>query len=185
MTIHDYLQNSFGYTDFQIGQIQYTIVSILSEISKLILMGFFFALTGYFSQYIVAITVLLILRTCTGGLHFKHYFSCLAVSFVILFLGVCVLPHHFVFPQPLYFIFLLVCVGINYLFAPIVSSYRPIPNGIRIRKSKRQSFCIITIYALIMFIVPTNLYIVTGFWIIMLQSFQLLVAKLVRKEGRQ
>lgn len=184
MAIHNYLQDSFGYTDFQIGQIRYTVASILSEISKLILMGFFFALTGYFTQYIIAITVLLVLRTCTGGLHFKHYFSCLAVSFIILFLGVCVLPH-FIFPRPLYFAFLLVCVAINYLFAPIVSSYRPIPNGIRIRKSKRQSFGIITIYALIMFIVPTNLYIVTGFWIIMLQSFQLLVAKLIRKEGQQ
>ena len=184
MTIHDYLQNSFGYTDFQIGQIRYTVISILSEISKLILMGFFFALSGYFLQYIVAISVLLVLRTCTGGLHFKRYFSCLAVSFIILFLGICVLPQ-IVIPCPIYFVFLLVAVVINYLFAPIVSSYRPIPNGVRIRKSKRQSFSIITIYALIMFIVPTNLYIVTGFWIIMLQSFQLLVAKLVRKEGRQ
>ena len=68
------------------------------------------------------------------------------------------------------------------LFAPIVSSYRPIPNGIQIRKAKRQAFHIITIYALIMYIVPPNQYIITGFWIIMLQSFQLLAAKIVRKE---
>lgn len=184
MIIHDYLQDTFGYTDFQIGQIRYTVVSILSELSKLILMGFLFGFTGYFAQYIVAITVLLILRTCTGGLHFKHYFSCLAVSLTFLFLGICVLPQ-FIFPRPIYFAILWICVVINYLFAPIVSSYRPIPNGIRIRKAKQQSFCIITIYTLIMFIVPTNPYIVTGFWIIMLQSFQLLVAKLGRKEGRQ
>lgn len=184
MTIHDYLQDSFGYSDFQIGQIRYTVVSLLSEISKLILMGIFFALTQNFLQYLVAIAVLLILRTCTGGLHFKHYLSCLAVSFALLYLGICQLPH-IPLERPFYYVLLLVCVVINYLYAPIVSSYRPTPNGIRIQKSKRQAICILTVYALIMFIVPTSLYIVTGFWIIMLQSFQLLVAKLIRKEGQQ
>ena len=69
---------------------------------------------------------------------------------------------------------LFVCT--NCLFVP------SIPNGIQIRKAKRQAFHIITIYALIMYIVPPNQYIITGFWIIMLQSFQLLAAKIVRKE---
>ena len=63
LTIQAYLQDTFGYSDFQIGQIRYTVVSILSEASKLILMGFFFAYTQHFLQYVVAITVLLILRT--------------------------------------------------------------------------------------------------------------------------
>ena len=183
MTIHNYLQDTFDYSDFQIGQIRYTVVSILSELSKLFIMGIFFALTHYFLQYLTAITVLLMLRTCTGGLHFKHYISCLAVSFLILYLGICQLPH-VPLARPLYFILLLGCVIINYLFAPIVSSYRPAPDGIRVRKSKLQAFSIIMIYALILFIVPTNQYLVTGFWIIMLQSLQLLVAKLIKKEGR-
>ena len=120
LTIQAYLQDTFGYSDFQIGQIRYTVVSILSEASKLILMGFFFAYTQHFLQYVVAITVLLILRTCTGGLHFQHYISCLAVSFGIIYLGICQLPR-IPFERPLYFIFLLVCVIINYLFSPVVS----------------------------------------------------------------
>ena len=175
MKIHDYLKNNYGYSDFQIGQIRYTIISILSDVSKLIIMGI------YFFQYLAAIATLLVLRTCTGGLHFKHYFSCLALSFFLLYIGICQLPK-ILLPRPLYFVLLLLCILINYLFAPIVSSYRPIPNGIQIRKAKRQAFHIITIYALIMYIVPPNQYIITGFWIIMLQSFQLLAAKIVRKE---
>ena len=39
MKIHDYLKNNYGYSDFQIGQIRYTIISILSDVSKLIIMG--------------------------------------------------------------------------------------------------------------------------------------------------
>ena len=135
--IHDYLQENFGYSDFQIGQIRYAVVSILSEISKIIIMGIFFSYIHYFPQYLVAIAVLLTLRTCTGGLHFKHYFSCFLVSLGIIFAGVCVLP---LIPvaRPLYFILLLGCIIVNYFLAPIVSSYRPVPNGVQIKKSKRQ-----------------------------------------------
>ena len=50
MKIHDYLKNNYGYSDFQIGQIRYTIISILSDVSKLIIMGIFFILTDYFFQ---------------------------------------------------------------------------------------------------------------------------------------
>ena len=46
--IHDYLQENFGYSDFQIGQIRYAVVSILSEISKIIIMGIFFSYIHYF-----------------------------------------------------------------------------------------------------------------------------------------
>ena len=62
MKIHDYLKNNYGYSDFQIGQIRYTIISILSDVSKLIIMGIFFILTDYFFQYLPAIATLLVLR---------------------------------------------------------------------------------------------------------------------------
>ena len=99
MKIHDYLKNNYGYSDFQIGQIRYTIISILSDVSKLIIMGIFFILTDYFFQYLAAIATLLVLRTCTGGLHFKHYFSCLALSFFLLYIGICQLPK-ILLPRP-------------------------------------------------------------------------------------
>ena len=96
MKIHDYLKNNYGYSDFQIGQIRYTIISILSDVSKLIIMGIFFILTDYFFQYLAAIATLLVLRTCTGGLHFKHYFSCLALSFFLLYAN----SQKYCFPVP-------------------------------------------------------------------------------------
>lgn len=183
MIIHNYLQTNFNYTDYQIAQIRYTVVSLLSEISKLILMGLFFAYTGHFLQYLVSVTVLSALRTCTGGLHFKHYTSCLAVSFVLIYLSVSQLPY-IPMIRSLYFLCLLTCVLINYRYAPIVSCYRPTPSGVRIQKSKQQSFLIITAYALILFVLPITPYLITGFWIIMLQSLQLIIAKFIKKEER-
>ena len=178
--IKDYLQADFGYTDYQIEQIRYTVVSVLSELSKLFIIGVFFALTHHIPQYLVAIIVLFMLRTCTGGLHFKHYVCCLLVSFLIFYLGICQLPD-ITLPRPIYFTLLLACVIINYLFAPVVSSCRPVPNGIQIKKSKRQSFAMITLYAVIMFILPSSQYIITGFWIIQLQTLQLIAAKFQKR----
>lgn len=144
-------------------------------------MGIFFILTDYFFN----IWQPLLLYLYFGHVPVDCILSITSVVwhclFFLLYIGICQLPK-ILLPRPLYFVLLLLCILINYLFAPIVSSYRPIPNGIQIRKAKRQAFHIITIYALIMYIVPPNQYIITGFWIIMLQSFQLLAAKIVRKE---
>lgn len=126
MKIHDYLKNNYGYSDFQIGQIRYTIISILSDVSKLIIMGIFFILTDYFFQYLAAIATLLVLRTCTGGLHFKHYFSCLALSFFSFIYRHMPTPKNIASPSPLlcpaftmYTHQLFVCT--NCLFVPSYS----------------------------------------------------------------
>ncbi len=173
------IQLEYGFTNFQMGQIRYTLECIFSETSKLILMGIYFALIHKFSFYAFAIFVLVLLRTCTGGLHFKHYTSCLLFTFAFLFISINVLP---AIPfTKLYMLFVLFfCLIANYYFAPIVSCYRPTPTGIRIKKSKLQACTIITIYVLFLYVCPFNLYSTVGFWIIVLQSIQLVAAKLFK-----
>ncbi len=179
-SIQNYLRVNFDYSDFQIGQIKYTVTSILSEVSKMILMGIFFAFTDHLVLYIYAVAVLLSLRTCTGGLHMKHYISCFLVSFALLYCGIILLPM-ISLARPIYFVGLLLCICINEYCAPVVSSYRPTPDGFRIKKAKKQALIVITAYALIMHVCPLNSYMITGFWMICLQSFQLLIAKVIRK----
>ena len=147
--------------------------------SKLIIMGIFFACIHRLLLFTFSIFTLLLLRTCTGGLHFDHYLSCLIVSFLIIGLSVVILPHIYT-AKWLQLLILIGCIIINYLYAPIVSKYRPIPEGIRVRKAKKQSFIIITIYALILFVFPPNTYICVGFWTIVLQSLQLIAAKYMK-----
>ena len=77
-----YLQKTYGYTDFQIGQIRYVIMSLLSEFSKLFIMGIFFYSTHMFGEYITAAFILCMIRTGAGGLHFKHYVTCFLFSFI-------------------------------------------------------------------------------------------------------
>lgn len=177
------IQSEYGFTNFQMGQIRYTLECISMEGSKLILMGIYFGLIHKLPLYAFAIVVLMLLRTCTGGLHFKHYISCFLFTFAFMFLGINVLP---VIPlTKLYMLVLLsVCLIANFYFAPVVSSYRPTPNGIRVKKSKLQACTIITAYIVFLYVCPSTLYSTVGFWIIMLQSFQLAVAKLISTKRR-
>lgn len=66
-----YLQTNYHYTDYQIKVMDYFIKTCLSEISKFILMGFFFSYFSAFSHYLYATLILWILRFCSGGLHCK------------------------------------------------------------------------------------------------------------------
>lgn len=175
-----YLQKTYGYTDFQIGQIRYVIMSLLSEFSKLFIMGIFFYSTHMFGEYITAAFILCMIRTGAGGLHFKHYITCFLFSFGIFFAGIT-MGVHFSCSKLYALVILTICIIIHFLCAPIVSSYRPTPSGVMIRKSKRQSFIIITLFAIALYVIPENTYTNTGFWIIVLQSLQLVVAKLTNE----
>ncbi len=178
-----YLQKTYGYTDFQIGQIRYVIMSLLSEFSKLLIMGIFFYCINLFGQYITAAFILCMIRTCAGGLHFKHYITCFLVSFGIFFAGVT-MGVHFLCSKWYALIILTICIIIHFVCAPIVSSYKPTPSGVMILRAKRQSFTVITLFAIAFYIIPENMYMNTGLWIIVLQSLQLVVAKLTNERRK-
>ncbi|MCH5266173.1 MAG: accessory gene regulator B family protein [Lachnospiraceae bacterium] len=180
MNVSGYLKTTFGYTDFQIGQIRYTVMSILSEVSKLMIIGGFFLLADRFLVFLTAALLLCLLRTCTGGLHFKHYISCFLVSFCIL--SACVfLPAWVPVNRNLMLILSGGCALCNYRLAPVVSSYRPTPSEALVRKSRRQSAGIILFYTVLALFLPFNQYIVTGFWTILLHSIQLAAAKIWKR----
>jgi accessory gene regulator protein AgrB len=106
------------------------------------------------------------------------------MSFLFFVAGVQLLP---LIPTTKYvhIALLILCIWINYLYAPIVSSYRPIPDGIKVKKAKRQAFLFITVYAFLLFIIPENPYLTVGSWIIILQSLQLFVANLLQRRKKR
>lgn len=177
------IQSEYGFTNFQMGQIRYALECLSSEISKLVIMGIYFAFIHKLPDYVFGVAVLMLLRSRTGGLHFKHYISCFLFTFAFMFLGINVLP-----AIPLdklhMLILLFVCLIANFYSSPVVSSYRPVPNGIRVKKSKLQAGTIITAYIVFLYVCPSNLYGTIGFWIIMLQSLQLVAAKLINTKRR-
>lgn len=183
MNMDNYLHNTLGFSNYEIAQMRYFISSILSELSKTLIIGGFFLTIDMFYLFIPAAVTLCCLRICTGGLHFKHYLSCLAVSFSVFFIDINIL-NKFLFIKPVQLLLLCLCIIINYLCAPVVSVFRPIPNGIRVKRSKRQATAIISFYLFLVFILPTSSYLNVGFWMIILQSIELLAAKIfIRRDN--
>lgn len=173
------LKSTYHYTDYQIAQLGFLTKTIFSEISKIFIIGLIFRKELPF--FLVSILILSLLRTSTGGLHCKTYLSCLAASclyVVITFKFLPLIPIHQI---PAIFL-LIICAVIDYNIGPVTSDvHLPLPED---SKQKGRICTVITIifFTVLMYIIPENLYAITGFWIIISHTLQLIAAK-VRKKG--
>lgn len=181
--IWDKLQSEFGYSDIEVSQIKYVIDSVSSEFSKLFIMGIIFLLLNHFPEYITSVVVLLCVRTNSGGLHFKHYFSCLLFSFLLLILSIIIIPSLLAVSKPFMLINLVFCIIISFLLEPVRNIYRPASDKKLLKMCHLNTFKYIFIFLLITYVLPLNPLIIAGFWTINLQMLQLIAANIIKKGG--
>lgn len=179
----DKIKILYGYSDYEIKLIQYTIIAILSEVSKFIILLIFFSSISKTCEFFTAITVLLLLRCNAGGFHFKHYFMCLFATFILLLLSVCILPQIFSLGILPIMFFLFICIILNYIIGPIPASNKPFPDYALIIRSKINSFTFIFLYLILAYIIQNHPLITVGFWTIILQTLQLVFACLFKHKG--
>lgn len=172
------LQTAYGYNDLQILQISYIITSFVSEISKMILIGIYFLYINKFPEFLTAMIFLLSVRFYTGGLHLKHYISCLIFSFGIFFLGICILSEYIHLTRLTMLILLIVCMLLIWLIGPVSSSYRPVLSENQKKKCKLRAIFSLFFYIVLLFSFHEIKNLDVGFWIILLQVFQLGIAKI-------
>lgn len=176
----NWLREEIGYSIEEIELIRYGAASIMMELSKFIIMLILFTVTGNGMKYLFGIFILLLLRSCSGGLHFSSYIGCLLFSIVILYMGCIFLPNALRLPTRTMLIVLLCCIAITYLTGPVLSKNRPRLTPPQIRKSKTEAIAIIFCYILTVLLFQKNLLIQEGFWIIVLQTAQLLSAYIIK-----
>lgn len=175
----NHIQNKYNFTNYQIEQLKYLYIMCLSEISKFIILSFIFK--EDISLYLFSIFILCCLRTSTGGLHCKTYFSCLMITFLFLYTGMILLPK--IHLPLLYQCFLLIiCTLINYIIGPVTACGHPKLALSDIKKSKQKVFICINLYIILFCIIPANRFMQSGFWIIILHTLQLSAAKKYQKE---
>lgn len=150
--------------------------------SKFLLFLVFFYFIERLDMYLYAFIILLPLRLNTGGLHFKHYWSCLLFSFGYM-LTVTIPLADVRLPYGVSILLLLLCVVINGSIGPICSASRPeLPQQEIIKY--RQKGALLTCYdtLLTMLFWDTHLAPV-GFWTVVLHSLQLIIGNLRKKGG--
>lgn len=173
-----HLKETYHLSNYQIAQIFFLFKTVASEISKIIIMGLLFH--EHLKSYLFGLSVMVILRSAMGGLHFYTYISCLITSFLYLWLAIYILPNVTVI-KLLQLIILLFCILLCNHVGPITSKYRPPECELYFQRSTHFTCSFIFIYALILYIMPVNHYLTIGFWVIILHSLQLLLAKIPKK----
>lgn len=176
-----YLRKTYDLSSYQVAQIFFLFKTISTEISKMIIMAILFH--DKIGLYLFALFIMVLIRSAMGGLHFYTYTRCLIGSAVYLWLSVYLLPY-FTITKYLQMIALLLCILICNYIGPVTSKYRPKECEKHFKQCKKFVTLFIFAYSLILYIVPENTYLNVGFWVIILHSLQLIVAK-IRKKGDQ
>lgn len=177
------VQAEYGYSDYQIKLIKYSITAIFYDLSKfLIFMAYFYA-TGKFIEFLFAAIPMALLRTKTGGIHFNKYWSCFLVSFVYFYSVINILPLIInVHPLAIYPV-LLVCAIVDYMIGPTSLKEKPSMDMDFVKKLKIQSFQVVFIVAVLLFIFQDHTYLIVSFWTVVLHTLQLSITKFL-KEGK-
>ena len=179
-TLKNYLKEKYNLSNYQIAQLVFLAKTLASEISKMLIMAVLFY--KYLPLYFFALFIMLILRSYTGGIHFYTYIGCLVTTTIFLLLGIIVLPN-IAIPLNIKLFLLLLCIITCYRIGPIPSKYRPAYGAQFLRKCKLIVSASICIYTFVLYIVPDSKYMIVGFWIIILHTLQLIIAKYTRKEA--
>ena len=152
--------------------------------SKFLIFLVFFFFIERLDMYLYAFIILLPLRLNTGGLHFKHYWSCLLFSFVYM-LTVTIPLADIRLPYGVSILLLLLCVVINGSIGPICSASRPALPQQEIIKY-RQKGALLTCYDTLLTMLFWNTHLApVGFWTIVLHSVQLVIGNILEKGGFQ
>lgn len=168
-------------SSYEVKLIKYLFQCIASEGSKIILFFIFFWKMKLLPEFITALILLMLLRSNGGGIHCKHYLSCFMLSFSILY-GSILLASNLQMKPIFLQCTILVCAFAGYQLSPVVSSNRPEASEKLIQKCKRNTLIIILLFFILLCIIPNNLYMHIGFWIIVIHILQLALAKIL-KEG--
>lgn len=182
--ISDYLDTIPDISASDKARLNYFFSCIIYEGSKILLFLLFFTLVHRLKGFLYSMIILLPLRIISGGLHFKHYTSCLAFSFGYFYLVNVTLSSM----MPSYgitFAVLCICILINYYIGPVTSNSRPVLSAEDISKA-RLHIVIATAYdTLLTMLFYETLLAPIGFWTIVLHSVQLIIAQLRKKRGEK
>ena len=177
--LKSYIKEKYWLSNYQVAQLTFVFKSTSSELSKMLIMGILFH--NYLKLYAFLLLIMCFIRTFSGGIHFYTYKMCLMASTIyigsiITFLSKIILPIY------VRLFLLTLCIVVCYLIGPVLSNYRTYFPKKQLYFCRNVTCLIIFIYTIIMYIIPENPYFAAGFWMIILHSLQLFVAK-IRKKG--
>lgn len=173
-----YLQQKYELTDYQMAQFKFFLKTMLSEISKLLIIAFFFK--DDLSCYFFTVFMMILMRSATGGMHCKHYLTCLLFSFcyIMVILKILVPFEPIVLARiPV----LMACAFVMYLIGPVSSPIHLKLNDDALKKSKIRGVLIVAIISILTYSFPKSHFMLIAFWEIAVHTIQLIIAYAERR----
>ncbi|WP_042678602.1 accessory gene regulator ArgB-like protein [Anaerosalibacter massiliensis] len=174
--LHRYFEKEFNLSELDSIKLKYSLEIIFSELSKLFILFALFSILRKRTDFIYSFLALFLIRTFTGGLHFKTYGKCLIFSGLFFYISIFLkdfISLNFTIISIL-FIFSLFTIII---FDPITHESRPSYSYKKKKQFKIISIILLSSHFLICFFADKSPYFINSIWVITLQSIQLLIAK--------
>lgn len=178
----NYIQKKFDFSDYQTAQLRYFFLTVFGELSKLAMLGFLFRRN--LPLFIWAVFILHLTRSSLGGMHCKTYWGCFFMSLVYLTLAIEILPNLSV-NKFFQMAALIVCIMLSHHIGPITSKLHPVLSERVCAKLKIKVSIILFIYYILLYIMPENQYVTVGFWVIILNTMQLVIAQMMKTSRLQ
>lgn len=183
------IQAKYELTDYQTRLLKYYLTVFFGETAKLLAIGCLF--WGQYPTYLWCALLFAMIHTATGGAHCRTYLGCLAVSATLFVLCIDILPYIEI--ALIWRILLLaVCILLNFYCGPVMTKERRArfkSDEILMQSKKkalRRVFAVISCFIIYSCWNPETILAKAGFWIILLDTLQLTVAKITnftRKEA--
>lgn len=166
-------------------KIRYALEIIRSETIKCVIMLVVFMFLHGVRLYVAGLIFLLPLRAVSGGLHFKHDYSCLIFSLLTMVLGLIVFPEYIPCGAWIYAVMAPVIAVIG-IISPVAGPNKPI---VSIQKWKRMKSLSVLISVIEMIAITILLEIGSDygypmFWILTMQGLQLIPGAIIYGFGK-
>lgn len=180
----EYNRKQYSFTEYELAKLKYSVQSILSEISKFLIMVVFFAAIDRLFAFLICTVVLLCIRSYAGGLHFETYRSCLIFTFSF-FIAIIGLGGYVLLSPSFIMVAMAISLVLNIALSPIVSKNRPTYAKAKLLQCKIISSAVIVLVMVYLCLRQDGLYNNYIVWTVMLQCLQLLFAFGFRAMGKR
>ena len=177
------IQSSYQFTDLEMKRLKYTLKAVSSELIKTLVLSVLFYKLGHLPEFFIGVLVLITIRCNSGGLHMEHFITCLLFTLTFMLLSIIILPSCVPVPYPIKPVILALCILITFLMSPVASKKRPPAAPEAKRRYRNRATGLLLIYAVFIIILKTTPIAEICFWIIVLQTLQLLCAAAAQKGG--
>lgn len=175
-SLHQYFKNEFNLSELDSIKLRYSLELITSDLSKCIILLGLFSILGKTTDYVYSLLALLMIRSFTGGLHFKKYIGCIIFTGFFFCISILLKTHISLNFTILSTLFIFSSFTI-FLFAPLCDKSRPNYSNQKRNRFKSISIIILSFHFISYFFASKNPYLINSVWVMSLQCFQILIAK--------